>query len=61
MHNTTKPKKEGKSFTITLGPAPTPGNLFPIGAQIQQAAMADKRNNRRKMKAARKQRKWDGE
>ncbi len=58
MHNTTarrKPLTEG--FTITLEPIKR-GNLFSIDAQIQQAAMADKRRERRRIKAERKARKW---
>lgn len=57
MHNTTKPRKRGRGFTITIE-AVERGNLFPIAVQIAQAAMADKRDNRRKVKSARKQRNW---
>jgi len=62
MHNTTEPRKRlsRDGFTITIATV-QPGNLFPIGVQIAQAAMADKRGNRRKVKQARKQRQWKGE
>jgi hypothetical protein len=63
MHTTTQRKrglKDGviETLVITL---PQRGNLFNIATQIAQAAMADKRNIRRKMKAARKARNWKGD
>jgi len=63
MHNTTQRKlglKDGviETLVITL---PQRGNLFNINTQIAQAAMADKRNVRRKIKAARKARNWKGD
>jgi len=63
MHNTTQRKlglKDGviETLVITL---PQRGNLFNINTQIAQAAMADKHNVRRKIKAARKARNWKGD
>lgn len=61
MHNTTERKKSlDEGFTITTYRLER-GNLFPIAVQIANAAMADKRNERRKMKSARKQRQWKGD
>lgn len=60
MHNTTAPRKQGRGFTIKIEPVKR-GNLFSINAQIQQAAMADKRRARRKMKQDRKARNWKEE
>lgn len=60
MHNTTAPKKTGRGWKFTIA-APVRGNLFSIGQQIAQAAMADKRMNRRKIKAKRKERAWQGD
>ncbi len=60
MHNTTQRKrglKDGVSETLVITLSQR-GNLFSIGQQVQQAAMADKRNVRRKIKAARKARNW---
>jgi hypothetical protein len=61
MHQTTTPKRQDRCFTIKLDPLPARANLFGITAQIQQAAMADKRRARRKIKESRKARRWDGE
>lgn len=61
MHTPTERKRPlTEGFTLSI-PAPNRGNLFSIGQQIAQAAMADKRMARRKMKAKRKQRQWKGD
>jgi hypothetical protein len=58
MHNPTQRKKPlSAGFTITTQRLER-GNLFNINTQVAQAAMADKRNVRRKIKAARKARNW---
>jgi hypothetical protein len=58
MHNTTQRKKPlAEGFTISTKRLEL-GNLFPIRVQIAQAAMADKRGTRRKMKSASKARNW---
>jgi len=60
MHNTTQRKRgleDGVTETMVIT-LPVRGNLFGIQTQIAQAAMADKRRVRRKMKAARKARNW---
>lgn len=60
MHSTTMRKKglkDGVSETLVIN-LPQRGNLFNIASQIAGAAMADKRNVRRKIKAARKARNW---
>jgi len=57
MHATTATRK-GRDLKIKLGPAYVPGNLFRIADQIGMAAAADKRQERRKIKANRKARQW---
>jgi hypothetical protein len=61
MHQTTAIRRNDKGFTIKLGPAPERGNLFRIEDQIGMAAAADKRRERRRIKAARKARRWKAE
>ena len=61
MHNTTERKRAlHDGFTLVIPPVKQ-GNLFSIGQQIAQAAMADKHNVRRRIKAARKARNWKGD
>jgi len=62
MHVTHERKKrESEGFTITVSQQVPQGNLFPIEVQVAQAKAFDKRRERRKIKAKRKARKWDGE
>lgn len=56
MHQTTAPKRD--NMTIHLAPLTPRANILPIAVQIRQAAIADERNVRRKMKAKRKERNW---